>query len=150
MSNRKSIVTPEEVETIVTDWTIAKVMCGPRVTGAEGMSVVVLCFEPGRGHSRHKHTESEQSIFVISGQGEQIVEVERGNPVTQTIGAGSLVYIPKGAYHSTFNTGWEPMRIVAVFSPPGPEASMRELGDTGGIGTTDLQVLAAGVAPKRV
>ncbi len=34
--------------------------------------------------------------------------------------------IPKGAYHSTFCRGWEPIRILAVYSPPGPEAAMRD------------------------
>jgi oxalate decarboxylase/phosphoglucose isomerase-like protein (cupin superfamily) len=34
-----------------------------------------------------------------------------------------MVYIPEGVYHSTVNVGWEPLRLLAVYSPPGPEAA---------------------------
>lgn len=149
MKEQKVVVAPHEVDTIITDWTTAKVMCDPRMTGAKGMSAVSLYFEPGQGHARHNHEESEQIIFVVSGEGEQIVELEPGKIVKQKLSAGSLVFIPKGAYHSTFNTGWEPMRVLAVFSPPGPEAFMREMGDTGGIGAQELRVVPAGEVPKR-
>lgn len=145
---KKLVIAPDDVETIMTDWTTAKVMCDPRITGARQMSAVALYFEPGQGHSRHNHTDAEQIIYVISGRGEQMLEVE-GKTVTQKISAGSLVFIPKGAYHSTYNTGWEPMRILAIFSPIGPEAFMRDLGDTGGVGTAKLRVLPPGEVPAR-
>ena len=141
MKEPKFVVAPTEVETIMADWVTAKVMCDPRVNGVHGMSAVALFFEPGQGHARHNHPESEQFIFVISGQGEQMVE-EHGKPVFEKLSAGSLVCIPKGAYHSTFNTGWEPMRILAVYSPPGPEAFMRE--------SAEFKVLPAGTVPVRM
>lgn len=141
MEERKFVVAPDEVETIMADWVTAKVMCGPQVTGAAGMSAVALFFEPGQGHSRHNHPDSEQIIFVVSGQGEHTTEDEHGNRNTQKVSAGSLVYIPKGSYHATFNTGWEPLRILAVYSPPGPEAFMRE--------SAEFRVLPAGQVPAR-
>ena len=142
MTEQKFVVTPNEVETIMADWVTAKVIGGPGVSPARAMSAVTLFFEPGQGHARHNHPESEQFIFVISGQGEQMVEDQDGKPVIEPLSAGSLVSIPKGAYHSTFNTGWEPMRILAVYSPPGPEQHMR--------GSAEFQVLPAGKAPIRL
>ena len=65
-----------------------------------------------------------------------MTEDEFGNPVVAKVSAGSLVCIPKGAFHSTFNTGWKPMRILAVYSPPGPETFKRE--------SVEFRVLAAG------
>ena len=141
MEQRKFVVAPDEVETIMADWVTAKVMCDPRVNSVHGMSAVSLYLEPGQGHARHNHPESEQFIFVISGQGEHMTEDERGNPVVEKVSAGGLVCIPKGAYHSTFNTGWEPMRILAVYSPPGPETFMRE--------SVEFRVLPAGNVPVR-
>jgi oxalate decarboxylase/phosphoglucose isomerase-like protein (cupin superfamily) len=30
-------------------------------------------------------------------------------------------------YHSTLNTSWEPMRLLVVYSPAGPERLLRDL-----------------------
>jgi oxalate decarboxylase/phosphoglucose isomerase-like protein (cupin superfamily) len=82
MQTRKLIATPEEVETIMADWVTAKIMAAPRVTGGERMSAVSLFFEPGKGHARHNHLESEQIIFVVSGEGEMMIEEQPGRPRT--------------------------------------------------------------------
>jgi oxalate decarboxylase/phosphoglucose isomerase-like protein (cupin superfamily) len=141
MNQQKFVVAPNDVETMIADWVTAKILGGPGISGASAMSAVVLYFEPGQGHARHNHPESEQFIFVISGQGEQMVEDKDGKPIIEPLNAGSLVSIPKGAYHSTFNTGWEPMRILAVYAPPGPEQHMR--------GSAEFQVLPCDRVPVR-
>ena len=135
MNQQKFVVAPNEVETIIADWVTAKIIGGPGVSAIRNI-------EPGQGHARHHHPDSEQFIFVISGQGEQMVEDENGKPVIEPLSAGSLVSIPKGAYHSTFNTGWEPMRILAIYSPPGPEQHMRN--------SSEFKVLPAGKVPSRL
>ena len=132
-------VSPNEVETIMSAWVTAKVMCDPAVTGPAAMSAVSLFFTPGQGHARHNHPLSEQIIFVVSGEGEMMIEHEEGKPVTQSIGPGSCVHIPKGAYHATFCKGWDPIRILAIYSPPGPETAMRE--------SPEFTVLPAGTLP---
>ena len=134
-------LSPSEVDTIMSSWVTAKVMCDPKVTGPAAMSAVSLFFAPGQGHARHNHTDSEQIIFVVSGEGKMMIEHEEGVPVTQPIGPGSTVHIPRAAYHSTFATGWEPIRILAVYSPPGPETVMRE--------AAEFTVLLPGVASVR-
>lgn len=138
---RKIATAPNDVETIMAGWVTAKVMADPRAGVAKNMSAVTLFFDPGKGHARHNHTESEQIIYVLSGEGEMMIEDEDGTPITEPIGAGSCVYIPKGAYHSTFATGWEPIRILAIYSPPGPESHMRE--------SNEFTVLPAGKVPAR-
>ena len=126
MNEIRVAVRPEDVETLVCDWVTAKILCEPKLTGSTAMSAVSIFFAPGKGHARHNHPEAEQLIFVIAGEGEMMIEHMEGQPVTQKITAGDLVHIPKGAYHSTFNTGWEPIRILAVYSPAGPESYMLE------------------------
>lgn len=149
MRKKQVVIHPHQVETIVTDWTTAKVMCGPTVGDSQDMGAVALFFEPGHGHSRHIHDDADQIIYVVSGQGEHIAESADGSSVTEKIGPGSLIYIPKGSYHSTFNTGWEPMRVLAVFSPPGPVQALRDTGDSAGVGTAQMRIVPAGEIPSR-
>src|ERR1700722_2983565 len=105
MPTMKYATSYDETETITADWVTAKVMCDPKVNGAS-MSAVSLYFNPGQGHARHNHPNNEQIIFVISGEAEMTVENEDGIPVIEKIIPGSTVFIPRGAYHSTFNKGW--------------------------------------------
>ena len=141
MSARELAVDPNAIETIMSDWVTAKVLCDPRTTGSS-MSAVALFFDPGQGHARHNHPDNEQFIYVISGEGEMMIEFDEGKPVTQQIRAGSLVYIPKGAYHSTFCSGWEPIRILAIYNPPGPEASMHD--------SPEFRIVPASQLPSRL
>jgi oxalate decarboxylase/phosphoglucose isomerase-like protein (cupin superfamily) len=117
-------IDPEEVETLVCDWVTLKLLASPQNGTSEAMSAVSLYFLPGQGHARHRHEASEQIIFMIAGKAEMMIEYQEGLPKTRVIAAGELVVIPKGAYHSTFNVGWEPVRILAVYAPAGPEAGM--------------------------
>ncbi|MET0674551.1 MAG: cupin domain-containing protein [Bradyrhizobium sp.] len=137
----RQVIAPHEAETIVSSWVTAKIMASPDSSGAENMSAVSLYFNPGQGHARHNHPASEQLIFVIGGEGEMMIEDETGTPVKTAIGPGSLVTIPRGAFHSTFNTSWEPLRILAVYSPAGPEQAMRS--------SSEFTVLPPGVMPNK-
>jgi oxalate decarboxylase/phosphoglucose isomerase-like protein (cupin superfamily) len=38
-----------------------------------------------------------------------------------------MVHIPADVYHETINSGWEPMKLIAIYSPHGPEAFLRSL-----------------------
>jgi oxalate decarboxylase/phosphoglucose isomerase-like protein (cupin superfamily) len=59
----------------------------------------VVDLPSGQGHSRHNHPGSEEIIFVIFGDGEQMVEDEAGTPIVQVVGPGCTVYVPDGRYH---------------------------------------------------
>ena len=77
--------------------------------------------QPGQGHARHNHPDSEEILYIIKGTGEQMVEVD-GEPVTREVGPGVLVHIPTAAYHSTVNAGEGELLLLAVYAPFGPEA----------------------------
>ncbi|MGO7815509.1 cupin domain-containing protein, partial [Rhizobium ruizarguesonis] len=72
-------------------------------------------------HMRHNHPGAEEIIFVISGEGEQMVEDETGNPITQKVASGCTIYVPESRFNSTKNTGGGPMLLFVVYSPAGPE-----------------------------
>ncbi len=80
---------------------------------------------PGKGHDRHNHPESEEVLYVLSGEGEQMVA--DGEPFA--VRAGDAIYVPTAVFHSTRNTGWEPLRLLAVYNPGGAERALTGLPD---------------------
>jgi oxalate decarboxylase/phosphoglucose isomerase-like protein (cupin superfamily) len=121
----RRFIQPRQVETQVFDWGRLQWMSEPRVTGAERMAAGIVTLEPGKGHTRHNHPGVEEILYVIDGEGRQVVDLP-GEPPRE-VTAGTMIHIPAGIYHSTVNTGAAPMRILAVYSPPGPEAVLRSL-----------------------
>lgn len=113
----------EDVDSVKFDWGTIKFLSEPLVTNAERFSFGMVVLEPGKGHERHNHPGSEEIIFVMSGEGEQMVDDQPAVKVRP----GASIYIPADVYHSTLNTGWEPLRLLVVYSPAGPERLLRDL-----------------------
>jgi oxalate decarboxylase/phosphoglucose isomerase-like protein (cupin superfamily) len=122
-------VYPKDVDKFGFDWGQLALTVAPEVNGARTFSGGVVDLPSGQGHARHNHPGSEEIIFVISGEGEQMVEDEKGNPIVKTVTAGCTVFVPDSRFHSTLNTGKGPMQLFVVYSPPGPELGLRELPD---------------------
>lgn len=121
MSDGKRYVSPEDVETQQFDWGTLKWLSTPKVTDAEHFSAGIVQLEPKQGHERHNHPDSEEILYVISGEGIQTVDDDE-----RRITPGDMVYIPAGVHHSTVNATWEPLRLLAAYAPPGPENVLRE------------------------
>jgi len=122
MTESEYFVTPDDVESQLFDWGALQWLSTPDVTGGERFSAGVVKLEPGKGHERHTHPDSDEILFVIRGDGEQEVADQ-----TRDISAGEMVFVPEGVEHGTVNTGWEPLLLLAVYAPPGPEAVLRDL-----------------------
>lgn len=122
-SGRGVIVYAEDVDTLVFDWGKLHFLSEPAVTDAERFSFGVVELAPGKGHDRHNHPGSEEIIYVISGQGVQVVDDQE--PIS--VGPGASIYIPADIFHSTLNTGTEPLRLAVVYSPAGPERLLRDI-----------------------
>jgi oxalate decarboxylase/phosphoglucose isomerase-like protein (cupin superfamily) len=131
----KRFVEPNDVETQVFDWGVIKWFSEPRVTNAEKFSMGIVILEPGKGHTLHNHPGVEEILYVISGEGEQLVRDER-----RRVYPGMMIHIPPDIYHETINTGWEQMKILAVYAPPGPEAALREM--------PECKIVPPGEAPR--
>jgi oxalate decarboxylase/phosphoglucose isomerase-like protein (cupin superfamily) len=117
------IVYGDDVESVVFDWGVVKILSEPAITGAGRFSFGMVVLAPGKGHERHNHPGAEEIIYVMSGEGEQMVDDQ---PPIQ-VRPGASIYIPADVYHSTLNTGWEPLRLLIVYSPAGPERLLREI-----------------------
>ena len=125
-SQKLRFVEEDDVETQVFAWGRLRWLSEPRVTEAQRFSTGIVSLSPGKGLERHNHPGVEEILYVVSGRGRQMVEID-GKPLERDIAAGTLVHIPPDVYHSTVNTGKSPMRLVAVYSPPGPEAELRAM-----------------------
>jgi quercetin dioxygenase-like cupin family protein len=118
----KRFVTAMDIETQVFDWGKLKWFSEPKVTNAENFSMGIVLLDPGKEHAAHDHPGVEEILYIMSGEGEQTVEAEH-----RKISSGTLVHIPPGVSHSTINTGWDQMKIIAIYSPPGPEEELRKM-----------------------
>ncbi|ADB62837.1 Cupin 2 conserved barrel domain protein (plasmid) [Haloterrigena turkmenica DSM 5511] len=135
MTDPQYFVEPDDVESLAFDWGVLKWLHTPDVTGGDRFSAGVVKLEPGKGHERHTHPESDEILYVLRGEGRQEISDE-----TREIAAGELVFVPEGVEHGTVNTGWEPLLLLAVYAPPGPEAELREL--------PECEVVPAGELPS--
>jgi quercetin dioxygenase-like cupin family protein len=126
----RRFVNPATVETQVFDWGTIKWLSEPRVTGTERFTMGVVLLQPGKGHVRHNHPGTEEILYVVSGQGKQMIDID--GEQWEPIAAGDMIHIPADIFHSTVNTGWESLKLIAVYSPPGPEALLRAMAECRG------------------
>ena len=115
MSNLDTLfVYPGDVDNFGFDWGRLALTVGPQVNGSKQFSAGVVFVPPGKGHDRHNHPGAEEIIFIISGNGEQMLEDDNGKPETRQVGPGCTIFVPESRYHSTLNTGSEPMQIFVT------------------------------------
>jgi oxalate decarboxylase/phosphoglucose isomerase-like protein (cupin superfamily) len=107
------------------EWGSIKWLVSPDVTEGAAITFGEVVLLPGKGHDRHNHPESEEILYVLSGEGEQMVADGPPFPVR----AGDTIYVPTAVFHSTLNTGWEPLRLLALYNPGGAERALRGLPD---------------------
>ena len=84
----------------------------------------------------HRHAREDEYSFVIEGSvgallGEEVVV---GNP-------GDLIFKPRNQWHTFWNAGPAPARLLEIISPAGFERFFEELVDLGGISGADPQTL---------
>jgi quercetin dioxygenase-like cupin family protein len=133
----------------------AKVL-GPRegkagFLGSIGVRFMIDGDEAGRGFSlvehpmspralaapMHRHTREDEYSYVLEGRigallGDQVLV---GGP-------GDLIFKPRNQWHTFWNDGEEPARILEIISPAGFERFFKELVDLGGVTGTEPQILA--------
>jgi len=118
--SERVFVHPDDVETLLTAWGAMKWLAGPQINGSQHVSVAVEIIQPGEERPRTHYPQTDILLYVISGCGEQTVGADKGR-----LQPGTVVRIPAGTYHSTLNTGWEPLKLLLISSPPGIETEMR-------------------------
>jgi quercetin dioxygenase-like cupin family protein len=74
----------------------------------------------------HRHTREDEYSYVLEGRLGALLgdEVVRGGP-------GDLIFKPRGQWHTFWNDGDEPARILEIISPAGFERFFEEVVDLG-------------------
>jgi oxalate decarboxylase/phosphoglucose isomerase-like protein (cupin superfamily) len=119
------LIDPDALPTMSFDWGLIKPLVATDNTEGAAVSFMHVVLLPGAGHERHNHPTSDEILYILSGRGEQMVDDAHTFPVR----AGQAVFIPMGAFHSTINTGWEPLMLLAIYAPAGAEEVLKELPD---------------------
>jgi quercetin dioxygenase-like cupin family protein len=86
----------------------------------------------------HRHLREDEYSYVLEGRvgallGEDVVI---GKP-------GDLIFKPRNQWHTFWNAGDEPARLLEIISPAGFEHFFEELVDLGGVAQADPSVLGA-------
>jgi mannose-6-phosphate isomerase-like protein (cupin superfamily) len=85
----------------------------------------------------HRHTHEDEYSYVLEGRmgallGDEVLEA----------GPGDLVFKPRNQWHTFWNAGDEPCRILEIIAPAGFERFFAELVDLGGAAVAPPAVLA--------
>jgi len=86
----------------------------------------------------HRHSREDEYSWVIEGRVGALLgdDVVVGEP-------GDLIFKPRNQWHTFWNAGDEPARILEIISPAGFEGFFAELVDLGGVANTDPETLGA-------
>jgi oxalate decarboxylase/phosphoglucose isomerase-like protein (cupin superfamily) len=133
------LIDPAELPTMTFGWgAIKPLISADNTDEAPDVSLMHVVLLPGQGHERHNHPDSDEILYVLAGAGDQMVDDGEAFAVRP----GQAIWIPKGAFHSTVNTGWEPMVLLAIYAPAGAEQVLKTL--------PDYREVPAGAAPPIV
>ena len=134
------LVDPGSLPTLTFDWGLIKPLVARENTEGAGVSLMQVVLLPGRGHERHNHPDADEILHVLAGAGDQMVDDRE----TFAVRPGDTVWVPRGAFHSTVNTGWEPMVLLAVYAPAGAEEALKTLPDYRPVPAGDAPPIARG------
>jgi mannose-6-phosphate isomerase-like protein (cupin superfamily) len=84
----------------------------------------------------HRHTREDEYSFILEGRMGALL----GDDVV-VAGPGDLVHKPRNQWHTFWNAGDEPCRILEIISPAGFEDFFRELSAMGGALAADPEEL---------
>lgn len=75
--------------------------------------LVVMCIPPGSEVGEEVHTGVEQTLHIVSGVCDVVLDHER-----KQVTGGDIVVVTPNTRHNFINTGDEAVRIITTYSPP--------------------------------
>jgi quercetin dioxygenase-like cupin family protein len=116
-----------------------------KVRGEESdgtMTVFEAEVPPGTGPWLHVHEQSDECIYVLSGD----VQIWLGHE-RRDAPAGSFAFIPRGVHHRYQNIGETNSRIIAMFTPAGIEDFFESFAENGSVDDF-FEGLSASASPR--
>jgi quercetin dioxygenase-like cupin family protein len=93
------------------DWGAIKWLCNQEIDPEAQQTFGLVFISPGQQNPPHYHPNCEELIYVLSGECDH-----RLDDAVLHLTPGSLLRIPANAVHCAVNTGWDPVRMVIVYS----------------------------------
>jgi quercetin dioxygenase-like cupin family protein len=93
------------------DWGAIKWLCNREIDPEAQQTFGLVFINPGQQNPPHYHPNCEELIYVLTGECDH-----RLGDATLHLEPGSLLRIPANAVHCARNTGWEPVRMIIVYS----------------------------------
>lgn len=81
--------------------------------GAQKLAIWHGQIEPGGEAEEHFHSDLEQSFLVLRGTTRFTLDGQEHD-----LGAGNLIFIPKGVRHRIQAVGQEPSKLMIIMTPP--------------------------------
>ena len=86
----------------------------------------------------HRHTRENEYSYVVEGR----IGALLGDDVVFGV-PGDLIFKPRNQWHTFWNAGDEPARLLEIISPAGVEQFFAELVELGGVAQADPGTLGA-------
>ena len=93
------------------DWGTLQWVCNEKLMPGSAQTVGLATIFPGKHNPVHYHSNCEEVLYVISGQGLQSYDGR-----TVLLKAGMTIRITAKVKHNMVNTGTEPLRTLVSFS----------------------------------
>ena len=78
----------------------------------EHTQIVVMSIAPGGEIGEEVHTENDQVLYFVEGEGKAILDGEEVN-----FEKDDVVLVKAGIRHNFINTGAKPLKIYTIYSP---------------------------------
>lgn len=112
------------------------------INGSESGGGFSLVEHPMSAHALaaplHRHTREDEYSYVVEGR----VGALLGDEVVFSA-PGDLIFKPRNQWHTFWNAGDEPARLLEIISPAGFEQFFAELVELGGVTQADPGILGA-------
>lgn len=95
------------------EWGKIQWLCGQEIDPDCEMTFGMVFINADTENPRHYHPNCEELIFVLSGECEHSLGDE-----SYHLTPGSMLRIPRGVPHNAKVTGWEPCRMLIMYSAP--------------------------------
>ena len=85
----------------------------------ENLQVTLMSLGEGEDIGLEIHPDVDQFLRIEQGQG--IVQMGKNKELldfTTAVADGAAIFIPKGTWHNVINTGYMPLKLYSIYSPP--------------------------------
>lgn len=88
----------------------------------EHTQIVIMSIPPGGEIGEEVHSDSDQVLYLVEGEGEVVLNDEK-SPYKE----GDIVLVRAGTKHNFVNSGDEDLKIITTYSPPHhPQGTIHE------------------------